>query len=89
MPRQDAEELLSLGGGLQIKVVPPGDAFRIAGLECCFADRPILGHEIADERMAHHVVGEIELLRDPGPVLLQVRDNDRESLDGIGPPGDN
>src|ERR1700676_2785149 len=49
--RPNVEELLSLGGGLQIQVVLSDDALGVSGLERGFAHRSELGDEHRYEGM--------------------------------------
>ena len=50
-PRPNVEELLSLGGGLQIQVVLADDALGVSGLEGRFSHRPELGDKHRNESM--------------------------------------
>ena len=71
--RHDVEESLGLGGTLEVEVMPPDDALRIAGLEGGFTHRPEFRDEHRDERVAEHVVREPELLADAAVHVHRVR----------------
>jgi hypothetical protein len=59
---QDGPKLIGLGGVLQVEVVPEDDAFGIACLNRGFADGTQFRDEHRNERVAEHVVGEVEFL---------------------------
>lgn len=81
---QDGPKLIGLGGVLQVEVVPEDDAFGIACLNRGFADGTQFRDEHRNERVAEHVVGEVEFLGEAVAPPFEISADDREFLQRVG-----